>query len=490
MTHRRWLRSAFAIGIVACSDGPSDPGGDDGLRVTSVAPADGATDVPWTATFEATLSADLDPASLVAGTVELTLEGTRVPAAITYHPSGRVIRLVAPLLPGATYRAELEPGLRSIEGEPLEEGRVWTATTRAWEPELVAGVGELESFDVALDQSGGVHLFGDGEYRPWSDYSEPYRKYISCSSDCGVPANWGRMAVDSGYEPFLGTALEVAPSGRVHLLHAGRRADLPDIELRYGTCASECLTPGNWVMATLDVERRIAGLAMDQSGRLHLVTSPMFGDPDLRYATCAAECADPANWASAVIPVVGFGGATTLRVDHSGRLHLVTQLTTGWSYSTCPSNCFSPAQWSTTPAEWVGAQVASTSFTVEPAGRVHMVFSDATRAFSYARCDADCTDPLSWEAVRLDEGDIRGSALTVDETGRITALNPIELSGELRFLTCLADCLKARSWQMASVDHPESLQSFNGVAPHLALDPQGRPRVIGNDGVRALRYFE
>lgn len=490
MTHRGWLRSAFATGIVACSGEPSDPGGDDGLQVTSLQPADGATDVSWTAAFEATLNAALDPATVGAATVGLTLEGTPVPAVVTYDASSRTIRLAAPLLPGATYRAELGPGLRSIEGDSLEEGRVWTATTRAWDPGLVAEVGELASFDLALDQSGGVHLFGNGEHRPWSDYSEPYRKYISCSSGCDAPANWGRMAVDSGYEPFLETALEVASSGRVHLLHIGRRADAPDIELRYGTCASDCLTPANWTVATQDTERRITGLALDESGRLHLVTSPMSGDPDVRYATCATECADPANWASAAIPVVGFADAVRgLRVDRTGGLHLVTQRGFAVSYSSCPSSCLSPAQWSTTPADWAGAEGRGRSFAVDPAGRVHLVFTDASRAFNYARCDADCAEPSSWEIVRLDEGD-GASALTVDEAGRITALNAVALSGELRFLTCLADCLEAANWQVASVERPDIFQLPDVDPPRLALDPQGRLRMGYSDAARALRYFE
>jgi Bacterial Ig-like domain len=487
MTHRRWFRSALAIGIVACSDDPSDPGGDEGLRLTSVQPGDGATGVSWKTTFEATLSADLDPATL-AGRVELTLEGAPVPAVITYDPPNHSIRMTAPLLPGATYRAEIKPGIRSLAGDSLAEGRVWTATARAWDPEVVAGVGELELFDVGFDQSGGVHLFGNGEYRPWSDYAEPYRKYIACTSDCGVPSNWGRMAVDSGYEPFLYTALEVGESGRVHLLHAGRRENAPDVELRYGTCGSDCLTPANWVFATLDAERRLAALAVDGSGNLHLLTGPMGEKPDLRYDTCAAECTDPANWSSAAIPVVGYGYGTNLRVDGTGRLHLVT--VSPESYSTCPSNCLSPAQWSTTPAEWVGTAARSISLAVEPAGPIHMVFSDATRTFTYARCDADCADPASWQALRLDEGDLYGSALTVDETGRITALNPLALSGELRFLTCVADCLDAASWQIATVDHPDIFQSIDGGTPRLALDPQGAPALIYNDGARVLRYLE
>ena len=78
----------------------------------------------------------------------------------------------------------------------------------------------------------------------------------------------------------------------------------------------------------------------------------------------------------------------------------------------------------------------------------------------------------------------------VDETGRITALNPVRLSGDLRFLTCIADCLDAANWQIASVDRPDIFDLPDVALPRLALGPQGALRMIYNDGARTLRYFE
>ena len=499
MTASRWLRAALAAGILACSDDPADPGETDGFRVTAVEPVDGATDVSWNATFGATLSADIDPATLLPGTVKVTLEGTPVPAVIVSPPGGpgRTIGVVAPLLPGATYRVELTTGIHSTDGEPLAEGAVWTATTRAWQPVgPLSGAGEMANFAFAIDPSGNPHAFGDGEDRPYSDYATPYRKYVACSESCTDPASWGRMAVDSAWEPLGGAALKVDAAGRVHLLHTSRLLEPPGAEAtRYGTCASDCLNPGNWAIVSLDGFGSLTGFTLDQTGRLHLVTNPEFfgsGEAGLRYSTCEQSCTDLANWVGIPIPAPGvpFDAARSLRVGSNGALHLITYDAGVTRYSTCPSNCLSPAGWSSVPDEWPGADGIGPSLAVDAGGRVHLVFNDPTRAFIYARCDGDCADPSSWATVRLDEAGSYGSALTVDDSGRITALNPVQLSGDLHFLTCIADCLETASWQIASVDHPDIFRYPDIGPPRLALGPQGQVRMIYNDAARTLRYFE
>lgn len=498
MTHSGWLCIALAIGIVACSSEPRDLDEDTGLRVTSLKPADGATDVPWATTFEATLSAALDPASIGRDAIELTLGGTVVPSVITYDAASRTLRLAAPLLPGLTYRAELKPGLRTAEGDSLSEGRVWTAATRPWAPAVVSSIGEFDFSDLTLDPLGGVHLFGFGEYHPYSDYFIPYLTYVSCPLSCENPASWGRVVLDSAFEPSYSKALEVDGTGGVYLVHAARLTEFPGHhEIRYGTCPSDCLSPGNWAVGTIRSEattdrlENVAGFARDDGGRLHLVIQAAGLNPGLLYATCQTGCTQAANWSSALIPVGGysFDAGKNFTVDPSGRLHLFTEYALVESYSTCPSDCLSPAQWSTTPAEWPGAHSVSMSHAVDAAGRVHLVFTEGT-AFTYARCEANCVAPASWSTVPLDGGDYHGSALTVDEAGRITALNPVESSGELRFLTCVSDCLQAANWQKAVVDHPDIFGSPDMGSPRMALGPDGRPRMTYSSTARALRYLE
>jgi hypothetical protein len=303
--------------------------------------------------------------------------------------------------------------------------------------------------------------------------------------------------VDCAFEPFGGAAILVDRTGGVHLIHQVNALGQP---IRSGTCPLDCLPPGNWEIGTVPLADTLfrseyfAGFAVGETGRLHLVTyAPAGSGPSqLRYATCETDCADPASWANALIPVFGlpWDVSRSLTIDRTGRLHVIVTNAGILSYATCPSDCVSPAQWSTTPADWPGASALSPSLAVDAAGGVHLVFTDVSRAFTYAHCDADCATPSSWGTLRLDEGDYHGSALTVDEAGRITALNPVSLPGELRFLTCLSDCLEARNWQVATVDHPDVFDSPNPRTPRLGLGSDGRLRMIYADMARTLRYLE
>jgi hypothetical protein len=475
------------MGILACDSYPSDQGGGTGFRVTAVQPADGASDVAWNAAFEATLSAALDPASLVGGTVNLSRAGAAVPAVVSYDAGSRAIRIVAPLVPGETYQAELGAALRSVDGEPLH-GRTWTVTTRPWQPAPLSGVGELARSDFAVGPSGSLHAFGDGDLRPWSDYTAPYFKYVACEAGCADPASWGRMAVDSAYEPYGLGALAVGPSGSLQLVYTITAAS---VQLRYGVCPSDCLSPASWTFATLDTSRKNLGLAQDGEGVVHLVTTALADPPDTRYGTCQASCADPANWTTTSSPIAGhYVTARALQVDGSGGLHLLTEWNFGLNYSYCPSDCHSSGQWSTMTLDGAGDFAASPSFIVDDAGGVHLIFTDAAGTFTYARCPSACTNPSAWQYVGLGQGGTYGSGFAVDGAGRVTALAALESSSELRFLSCVAGCLTPGNWETGSAGPFDILQNIQLGEPHLTFDGSGRLRVVYSDPSRAVHYLE
>src|SRR4029079_18464052 len=127
----------------------------------------------------------------------------------------------------------------------------------------------------------------------------------------------------------------------------------------------------------------------------------------------------PANWTATPIPGIGYPAtgdeARGLQVDRNGGLHLITEFAVVSRYPTRAPGCFSAAQWSTSPVEGAGAPTQSASLALDNGTGVHLVFTDADGVFTYARCQANCSDPSAWERVGLDEGDNYGSALTVDE---------------------------------------------------------------------------
>jgi hypothetical protein len=503
MICRASLRLALGLCIAACGDDPTGPQ-PSGFRITSREPSAGASAVPLTRPIIATFSAPVDPATLTPTSVVLTLKGALVPVQYSYDEASRQIRTLAPLLPGSTYRVELDRALRSQDGDSLGESAGWSFATRPWQPVTISVIGELSGFDMEVGTGGSIHLVGEGEafLREGDDFPDTYVKFVTCAADCTTPGNWSRVAIDSAWAAGSGMGLEQDESGTLHLIHISESpAPIPDTGhpvVRYGTCSADCAVLSNWSMATVDSATVIydygyfASFTVTAGGTVHLLTlSSLGGPPDLTYATCAAQCTVAANWSRAVIPVTGYPmGWSALQADPSGRLHLLTELDQILTYSTCAGDCTSPGQWSSGPVQPSGMKALSASYTFDVGGRIHMVFSDPSYAFSYAVCEAACTQPTSWTTVRLDRGDRLGSGIVVASDGRITVLNPIASPGELRLLVCAFGCLDAANWQIAAVEQPDIFGLPTPGAPRFAPGPSGGIRMVYGDMSRTLHYLE
>lgn len=104
--------------------------------VTSVAPADGATDVATSTNVSATFSEAMDPATLTTDTFTLVRQGTTTPVAavVTYDATNRraILNPDTDLDLTTTYTATVKggaSGARDLAGNPLADDVVWTFTT-------------------------------------------------------------------------------------------------------------------------------------------------------------------------------------------------------------------------------------------------------------------------------------------------------------------------------------------------------------------------
>jgi hypothetical protein len=149
------------------------------------------------------------------------------------------------------------------------------------------------------------------------------------------------------------------------------------------------------------------------------------------------------------------------------------------TYSTCPGDCTSPAAWTNVPLR-AGVQSLAASMAHDAFGGVHVVYSDPSSGFGYAACNADCASSASWSSIPIEAGNSAGTSIAVDPVRRITALNPVPETGELRYFTCLSDCLEANRWQRASVERPDIFQSPTPRPPALLVDPNGSLRMVYN----------
>jgi Bacterial Ig-like domain len=106
--------------------------------VSSVAPADGATDVAATANVEATFSKDMDTSTLTTSTFTLTKQGSSTPvtAAVSYDSATKKATLNpnADLAANITYTATVKggaSGAKDAAGNPLASDKTWSLTTQA-----------------------------------------------------------------------------------------------------------------------------------------------------------------------------------------------------------------------------------------------------------------------------------------------------------------------------------------------------------------------
>jgi hypothetical protein len=89
-------------------------------------------------------------------------------------------------------------------------------------------------------------------------------------------------------------------------------------------------------------------MATDPDGRLHLLFwAPVpAGGMELRYATCATQCLVPANWTAVALDQANSGGPAAILAD-GGPLEIAYQnsSTAKLLYATCSTACTGAAGW-------------------------------------------------------------------------------------------------------------------------------------------------
>lgn len=115
------------VGSCGSDEDPAAPPDTTPPVVTSVSPADGATDVDTMTTVSATFSEDLDVDSVGGSTFMLS----GVSGAITIFGAVARILPVSPLAPNTTYTATVTTGIKDKAGNPLASDFSWSFTTEA-----------------------------------------------------------------------------------------------------------------------------------------------------------------------------------------------------------------------------------------------------------------------------------------------------------------------------------------------------------------------
>ncbi|HEX9704348.1 MAG TPA: hypothetical protein VGA20_03810 [Gemmatimonadales bacterium] len=353
---------------------------------------------------------------------------------------------------------------------------------------LVGPAGAQSDNSLAVDGRGRVHA----SY-PVVSYHYRNLEYATCAAGCdssGAGA-WQTVIVDRA-NVYGQTSLHVDGTERVHVSYHGGNSG--DYGLKYATCAGPCTTPGDWKRVLVDSVDVFAGfhqsgyasLAVDRSGRIHVVDPSVFGESPhflqvLKYATCAADCGTRANWATTIVdgPHPDTSGSLTfssLEVDGTGRLHVSSGGgMSGLRYATCSVDCGTAASWQTVTVSGSARAGRYAALAADGIGRVHISSYDERGALLYASCQADCAAAVNWHVVIVDVPGSWGwgTAVAVDDAGRIHLV--YDGTAGLKYATCAANCAAAGNWRVASVRGPSSTGIPSTTS--LAVDTRGRVHV-------------
>jgi hypothetical protein len=328
--------------------------------------------------------------------------------------------------------------------------------------------------------------------------------------------------------PTYGASIGVDGRGGVHVAFGllGHYDQAEDGDSSYAYCAANCAQKENWQFLHLGDSSEVR-LALDPAGkpRLLLATpgeiSGDYQQVSYRYGVCDTGCTQAANWrfttvAEVTDSVAWVGGRETennryFALDPEGHpAFLYTRFDPedpymGYlDYATCaapdPTSCVEPAQWSiTTLAHTNFPESPSLDFAGPGQPRAAIQVSNGLEsALCYTACDQNCTDDESWswrQFTATSYYETMTFSLRLDGQGRPRLAlysgayntDPSPFADDLLYyLWCDEGCAEgdAPSWHSVAIGLP----TLSGHDVALALDSQGRPRIVYNDRDQGLAY--
>jgi hypothetical protein len=268
--------------------------------------------------------------------------------------------------------------------------------TSTWLVASVDTVGDVGFSPVlAIDHGGRLNI-------SYLDNTNSDLKFATCTGPCSSMQDWQRVTVDSVGHVGVGT-LAAGPDNRLHIVYEHFGSSL----LKYATCDTGCATISSWrdtVIATSVVGVE-ASAAVDGGGRLHVTyrnTNNGGLDAALKYATCATGCLAPGNWQTTTVDSSSGGGTgyySAIALGAFGSLHVAYYdlAHDDLRYGTCASSCTSTPNWSFVRVDTIGSTGDFPALVVAPNGRVHIGYhSFAAAGVRYASCLASCASASAW----------------------------------------------------------------------------------------------
>ena len=459
--------------LLACGSDGDNAGGPlpaGTLTIESVRPPDGSTQADPLSPVVVSFDAAVAPASVTADAFPLTRDGEAVPATVAYDAATRSVTVTAPLLPGTSYGAAVESTVEGTGGEHLDQRFEWSFATRPWEATHLEPVHGSNGLVMTADPDGRLHLLF---WTPAGGGGQELR-YATCATQCLVLANWTAVTLD-----------QVNSGGPLAILADGGSLQIgyqnaSTAKLYYATCNAGCTTAASWQAAQLDLAAQDGfdgiSLARDATGRVHLSTVVWNGGSQfgVAYATCATACTTPSNWQTTTI--APDGSWPSLLAEPTGLVHLVYRdpVANTLRYATCAASCEMAGNWTDVPVDLTALTSTATALAMDAGGALHTAYL-ASGGVHYATCAGGCNQPGGWQSTAIaDAGDLRVQiGLALGETGRVHVIYGRRT--ELEYATCVSQCAVRANWQVgvglpaADTRHLSLVRDASGGL-HLAFE--------------------
>ncbi|HMQ29485.1 MAG TPA: hypothetical protein PKD53_02105 [Chloroflexaceae bacterium] len=407
------------------------------------------------------------------------------------------------------------------------------------------------SADVALDSAGGMHA-AYAHFIPSAE--NPRAVYTFCKagpSGCAGASAWQSVALG---ERVREVQLELTATGAPRLLIVSDDPDRGGLEHHYAACDQGCASAGAWTSTLVvtsynaseitEQDQPQRSFALDPQGRpafLYNDRNYQYAEPDLYgafYASCAARCTEAGSWSTTGLSRIHRGYLTfdyeklnyqALRFTPDGEARFVARVyalnedgsnaENGLYYYGCDAGCADETNWRRrflVPTGGGAVPHPSWDLAFDGAGRPRVALflgdsitpADFVNQLLYIACDAaDCLAPgdtWSFSQVLKVKGAGQGADVEVDRQGR-PRIAWIDPSGDLGYAWCDAACASdTATWRQQIVEREAQLREanpqaipghcrndlWNGLAPALALDGAGNPRIAYDVAVSADCYYD
>lgn len=398
-----------------------------------------------------------------------------------------------------------------------------------------------------VDAAGGMHA-AFVHFVPLADH--PAAVYGVCSPGgdrCGSAANWQFVQLTDRAEEVQ---LALTPAGQPRLLIVGDSVLYPGgKDYIYAACDLGCTSAANWATervfssdgtAIFDVSDQHEPqhyFALDPQGRPRFVYQDRnYGiEPDhygAFYAYCDAGCTDANNWQQTQVGrwIVGTGNYeifhnTSLTFTSDGRPRLTanvlamnedgSEAPSGLYYYGCDANCDQTSGWQRLfliPSGGGSYPNPSWDIELDANNRPRIVAftgdgltpNELNHRLLYLWCNSNCFSGDGWYFAPIGtQGDGESADLEIDAQGHPRTVW-VSDDGEIGYAACDVGCESDNGqWRVKTLETAAAMEQANpqaipancdqalwqAIAPTLALDSAGNPRIAYDVQVDARCYY-